>query len=129
MDAIAIFKKCGARRLEARAKGALSYAMFVQGRYEDAVALSLESVQIDLSIGVRFQIARALTNAGHAYFRLGDVGRSLVYLQRARDVHERYGDQNGWAETLLVSAAVSIEMGDLDAAGGFRARRRARSLR
>ncbi len=119
VDAIAIFKKCGARRLEARAKGALSYAMFVQGRYEDAVALSLESVQIDLSIGVRFQIARALTNAGHAYFRLGDVGRSLVYLQRARDVHERYGDQNGWAETLLVSAAVSAEIGDLDAAEGF----------
>ena len=51
VDAIAIFRKCGARRMEARAKNALAYAMFVQGRYEDAVALALESIQIDLSIG------------------------------------------------------------------------------
>ena len=40
--------------------------MFVQGRYEDAIALALESIQIDLSIGGRFQIAKTLTNIGHA---------------------------------------------------------------
>jgi tetratricopeptide (TPR) repeat protein len=114
--AIAIFRKCGRRRLEARVKGALSYAMFVQGRYEDAIALSLDSIQIDLSIGVRFQIARALTIVGQAYFCLGDVERSLAYLRRAREVHERYGDQNGWAETLLVCASVATELGDLEAA-------------
>ncbi len=119
VDAIAIFKKCGGRRLEARAKNALSYSMFVQGRYEDGIALALESVQIDLSIGVRFQIARALTQVGHAYFRLGDVPRALAYLRRAREVHERYGDQNGWAETLLVSAMLSGDLGDLDAADTF----------
>jgi tetratricopeptide (TPR) repeat protein len=119
VDAIAIFRKCGARRLEARAKGALSYAMFVQGRYEDAIALSLESIQIDLSIGVRFQIARALTNVGLAYSRLGDTPRALAYLMRARDVHQRYGDQNGWAETLLVSAVVAIDLDDLDTAESY----------
>jgi len=119
VDAIAIFKRCGARRLEARAKGALSFSMFVQGRYEDGIALAVESVRIDLSIGVRFQIARALTNVGQAYFCLGDVPRALAYLRRARDVHERYGDQNGWADTLLVSAGLAIELGDLDAAEGF----------
>jgi eukaryotic-like serine/threonine-protein kinase len=65
---------------------------------------------------VRFQIARALTNIGHAYFRLGDVERALAYLKRAREIHERYGDQNGWAETLLVGAAISLELGHLDVA-------------
>jgi hypothetical protein len=40
-------------------------------------------------------------------------------LTRARDVHQRYGDQNGWAETLLVSAAVAVGLRDLDAAEGF----------
>ena len=85
VDSIAIFKKCGARRMEARAKNALAYAMFVQGRYEDGIALALESIQIDLSIGGRFQIANTLTNVGHAYFRLGDVSRALAYLRaRAR---------------------------------------------
>jgi tetratricopeptide (TPR) repeat protein len=119
VDAIAIFKKCGARRVEARVKNALAYAMFVQGRYEDAVALALESIQIDLSIGGRFQIAKTLTNIGHSYFRLGDVPRALAYLKRAREAHDRYGDQDGWSDTLLVSTLVDIELGDLDAAEIF----------
>ena len=119
VDAIAIFKKCGARRMEARAKNALAYAMFVQGRYEDGIALALESIQIDLSIGGRFQIANTLTNIGHAYFRIGDVPRALAYLKRAREAHDRYADQHGWAETLLVSALIATELGTLDAAEGF----------
>jgi eukaryotic-like serine/threonine-protein kinase len=119
VDAIAISRRSGARRMEARVKNALAYAMFVQGRYEDAVALALESIQIDLSIGGRFQIAKTLTNIGQAYFRLGDVPRSLAYLERARLAHERYGDQDSWAETLLVSAQVKIELGDCATAEAF----------
>ena len=116
VDAVAIFKRCGARRVEARAKNALAHAMFVQGRYEDAIAIALESIRIDLSIGGRFQIAKTLTNIGHSYFRLGEVARALAYLKRAREAHDRYGDQDGWADTLLVSANVTIEAGDLVAA-------------
>jgi tetratricopeptide (TPR) repeat protein len=84
VDAIAIFRTCGARRLEARVKNALAYAMFVQGRYEDGIAVALESIQIDLSMGGRFQIAKTLMNVGQAYFRLGDVPRALAYLKRAK---------------------------------------------
>jgi eukaryotic-like serine/threonine-protein kinase len=119
VDSIAIFKKSGARRMEARSKNALAYAMFVQGRYEDGIALALESIQIDLSIGGRFQIANTLTNVGHAYFRLGDVARALAYLARAREAHDRYADQHGWAETLLVSALIAAELGTFDAAESF----------
>jgi serine/threonine protein kinase/tetratricopeptide (TPR) repeat protein len=119
VNATAIFKSCGRRRLEARVKGALSYAMFVEGRHEDAIALALEAIQIDLAIGVRFQIARALTTVGQAYSRLGDMARALAYLKRAREVHERYGDQNGWADTLLLSAAMAIELEELDQAERF----------
>jgi tetratricopeptide (TPR) repeat protein len=118
VDAIAIFKKCGARRVEARAKNSLAYSMFVQGRYEDAIALALESIQIDLSIGGRFQVAKTLTTIGQTYFRIGDVPRALAYVKRAREAHSRYGDQDGWAETLLVSALIMTELGDLDAAEG-----------
>jgi serine/threonine protein kinase/tetratricopeptide (TPR) repeat protein len=119
VDAIAIFKKCGARRVEARVKNSLAYSMFVQGRYEDAIALALESIQIDLSIGGRFQVAKTLTTIGYTYFRLGDVPRALAYVKRAREAHDRYGDQDGWAETLLVSALMMIELGDLPSAEGF----------
>ncbi|HLK38400.1 MAG TPA: tetratricopeptide repeat protein, partial [Polyangiaceae bacterium] len=119
VDAIAIFRKCGARRLEARVKNALAYAMFVQGRYEDGIAVALESIQIDLSMGGRSQIAKTLMNVGQAYFRLGDVPRALAYLKRARQAHDRYGDQLGWAETLMVSALVATELGNLDEAEAF----------
>lgn len=116
VEAIAVFRRVGARRQEARAKNALAYAMFVQGRYEDAIALALESIRIDLSIGGRFQLAKTLTNIGHSYGRLGDMPRALAYLKRAREAHERYGDQDGRADTLLVSAEVLLELGDVDGA-------------
>jgi tetratricopeptide (TPR) repeat protein len=119
VDAIAVFRRVGARRQEARGKNALGYAMFVQGRYEDAIALFLESIQIDLAIGGRFQIARTLCNIGQAYSRVGDIPRAEAYLRRARDAHERYGDQDGRAETLLMSAEVLIEKGELGQADQF----------
>jgi tetratricopeptide (TPR) repeat protein len=90
--------------------------MFVQGRYEDAIALAMESIQIDLSIGGRFQIAKTLTNIGHAYFRLGDAERGKAYLARAREAHERYGDQDSRADTLLVSAEVLLELEEIEQA-------------
>src|SRR5262249_56465257 len=101
---VAVLRRVGARRQEARAKNALAYAMFVQGRYEDAIALALETIQIDLAIGGRFQLAKTLSNIGQAYSRIGDMPRALAYLKRARGAHERYGDQDGRAETLVVSA-------------------------
>jgi eukaryotic-like serine/threonine-protein kinase len=115
-EAIAVFRKCGARRQEARAKNALSYAMVVLEKWEDAIALGLSSIGIDLSIGGRFQIAKTLANVGQSYARLGDFPRALAYLQRARDAHERYGDQDKRADTLLVTAEILLEAGDLDAA-------------
>ena len=119
VDAIAVFRKVGARRQEARAKNSLAYAMFVQGRYEDAISLALESIQIDLSIGGRFQVAKTLSTIGHTYCRLGDVPRGKAYMQRARDAHERYSDQDGRADTLLVSAQIMIEQDELEPADTF----------
>ena len=119
VEAIGVFRKVGARRQEARAKNALAYAMFVQGRYEDAIALALESIRIDLSIGGRFQLAKTLTNIGHSYARLGDMARAQAYLKRAREAHERYGDQDGRADTLLVSAEVLLELGEAEGADAY----------
>lgn len=115
-DAIAVFRHVGARRLEARAKNSLAFAMFVLGRFEDAVALGLEAIRIDLAIGGRFQIARTLSNIGRAFARLGDYGRARSYLTRAREAHQRYGDQDGRAETLLATGEVLLETGETEAA-------------
>jgi serine/threonine protein kinase/tetratricopeptide (TPR) repeat protein len=115
-EAIAVFRQGGARRPEARAKNSLALAMFVLGRFEDAIALSLEAIRIDLSIGGRFQIAKTLSNIGQCYWRLGDRERAKSYLQRARDAHERYGDQDGRAATLLASAEIFVETGEYEQA-------------
>jgi hypothetical protein len=85
-------------------------------RFEDAIALALDSIRIDLAIGGRFQIAKTLSNVGQAYARLGDMPRGLEYLARARDAHERYADQDSRADTLLCSAETLLEAGDVDAA-------------
>ncbi len=119
VQAIAVFRKAGARRQEARAKNSLAFALFVQGRFEDAIALAVESIQIDLSIGGRFQIANTLTNIGHAYAKVGDLPRAQAYLRRARETHERYGDQDNRADTLIVSAETAMEVGEIQEAEVF----------
>ena len=96
---------------EAPAKNSLAFALFVQGRMEDAIALAVESIQIDLSIGGRFQIANTLTNIGHAYAKLGDLPRAQAYLKRARETHELYGDKDNRVDTLIVSAEAALEGG------------------
>jgi hypothetical protein len=54
------------------------------------------------------------------------MARARAYLKRARDAHERYGDQDGRADTLLVSAEVLLELGDVEQATAFM--REARSI-
>ena len=115
-EAIAVFRRVGARRLEARAKNSLAYALLVLGRFEDGIALALDAIRIDLSIGGRFQIARTLNTIGGCYASLGDVERGLAYLRRAREAHERYGDRDSRADTLLSTAELLLEAGDFVAA-------------
>ncbi|MFO0674991.1 MAG: protein kinase [Polyangiaceae bacterium] len=119
VDAIAMFKKVGAVRQEARCKDVLAYALFVEGRYEDAISLALEAIRLTLSIGGRTQLANTISNIGHSYARLGDMPRAVAYFQRARDAHERYGDQDKYADTLIVSAEVLLEVGELARAESF----------
>ena len=115
-EAIAIFNAVGARRREARARNALGFALFVLGRYEDCIAMCLSSIALDVQIGGRFQVAKTLANIGIAYARLGDAEHGLAYLARAREAHERYDDKDGQIDTLLVTATVHFELGDLETA-------------
>ncbi len=115
-EAIAIFKSVGARRSEARARNALGFALFVLGRFEDCIAMCLSSIAIDVQIGGRFQVAKTLSNIGMAYARIGDTQHGFAYLTRAREAHERYEDKDGRIDTLLVTATVHIELGEISRA-------------
>jgi serine/threonine protein kinase/tetratricopeptide (TPR) repeat protein len=115
-DSIAIFRRAGARRMEAQAKNSLAFSLYVLGRFEDAISLGLDAVRIDLAIGGRLQIAKSLGNIGQAYAALGDLERGLAYLKRARRAHESYGDHEAKAGTLLGMAEVLIETGEFEQA-------------
>lgn len=115
-EAIAIFRRAGARRMEAQAKNSLAFTLFVLGRFEDAISLGLDAVRIDLAIGGRLQIAKTLSNIGQAYASLGDSDRGLAYLKRARKAHDSYGDHDAKADTLLCTAEIYIEAGDMNQA-------------
>jgi tetratricopeptide (TPR) repeat protein/tRNA A-37 threonylcarbamoyl transferase component Bud32 len=111
-EAIAIFRAVGARRSEARSRNALGFALFVAGRYEDAIAMCLASIRLDLMVGGRFQVAKTLSNIGNSYARLGRADHGLTYLARARQAHERFEDHDGHVDTLLVTASVLVERGE-----------------
>ncbi len=116
VEALAVFRAVGARRSEARVLTALAFAMFVLERFEDVIALGVASVRIDSSLGGRFQTAKTLSNVGQAYARLGDLRRGLGFLERARERHERYADQDSRTDTLLCTAGILLEAGDVDGA-------------
>jgi tetratricopeptide (TPR) repeat protein len=108
-EALSIAREHKARLYEARINNALSYAMLVRGRYEETISYAMEAIRIDLEVGGRFQMAKTLTNLGHAAARLGDHARAREYLEHARSAHARMHDQDGYADTLLVSAEVALE--------------------
>jgi predicted ATPase len=108
-EALVIAREHRARLYEARIHNALSYAMFVRGRYEETIACAMEAIHIDLEVGGRFQMAKTLTNLGHAAARLGDHLRAQETLAHARSAHARMHDEDGYADTLLVSAEVALE--------------------
>lgn len=115
-ESIAVFQQVGARRMEARAKSSLTFSLYALGRYEDGITLAHEAMQIDQAIGGRFQIAKTLANIGLCFAGAGGHERGLDYLRRAREAHERYGERDSRADTLLATAEVLLERGELDEA-------------
>jgi tetratricopeptide (TPR) repeat protein len=93
--------------------------MFVMGRYEDGIAIARQAVQIDSSIGGRFRIAKSLANTGLCYAGAGEYQRGLDFLHQAREAHERYGERDSRADTLLALSEVLLEKGDVDQARGY----------
>lgn len=115
-ESIAVFQQVGARRMEARAKSSMAFALYALGRYEDGILLANQAIQIDSAIGGRFQTAKTLANKGLCYAGAGDHETALQYLTQAREAHERYGERDSRADTLLSTAEVLLERGDLDQA-------------
>lgn len=112
-EAIAVFRRVGAVRLECRSLMSLGYALYVQGRYEDAIALTVEALQKLRRIDSKIHVAVGLSTIGACYAGLGDADRALAYLRRAERHHERYLDYDSYGETRILTALVHVDQGDL----------------
>ena len=112
-ESIAVFRRVGAKRMEAHAKNSLAFSLYALGHFEDAIALGIDAIRIDLSIGGRLQIAKTLSTIGQSYAALGDIERGLAYFKRARQAHENYHDQDSKSDTLLAWAEALIEHGNV----------------
>jgi eukaryotic-like serine/threonine-protein kinase len=115
-ESIAVFQQAGARRMESRAKSSLAFALFALGRYEDGILLSKEAMQIDAATGGRFQTAKTLANLGLCYAGAGAYDKGIECLTLARDEHERVGERDTRADTLLSLSEVLLETGRVEEA-------------
>ena len=113
-EAIAVFRRVGAIRLECRSLMSLGYALYVQGRYEDAIALTIDALHKLRRIDSKLHVAVGLSTIGACYAGLGDSARALVYLRRAEQHHERYLDYDSYGETRILTALVHVDTGDLE---------------
>jgi tetratricopeptide (TPR) repeat protein len=118
-EAIAVFRRVGAVRLECRSLMSLSYALYVQGRYEDAIALAVEALQKLRRIDSKIHIAVGLSTIGACYAGLGDADRALAYLRRAERYHERFLDYDSYGDTRILAALIHVDTGDLHAGEAY----------
>ena len=89
---------------------------------DDDIRCILGRIRIDLSIGGRFQLAKTLTNIGHAYARLGDIAlrrsdydAARVRYEEVLPIYRRVGDVLGVANCIVRLGEIALARSDPDA--------------
>jgi predicted ATPase/DNA-binding XRE family transcriptional regulator len=94
----------------------LSNVAMAGQRYDDAVALLEEALDIARITGARWHVASSLLNLGTAVLRHGDPHRAEQLLEAAAAAHTEAGDQHFVARTLIELGYASLVIGDRDGA-------------
>ena len=119
-EAVVICRRLGLRGQEAHALNALGVVLAAKGEYEDAIALIRTSISMDREIGERLYIGRKLSNIGQLYKELGDIDRSVEFLEHALMVFGAVRDDLAEADALNSLAEALVEEGeDLSRAVAF----------
>ena len=108
-ESIVIFRRLGKKRDEAQSLLALSISLASLGSFEDAIALTRASVDLDRETGARVGVAHKLSVIGQLYTELGDYARSSAFLERSLEVYEAIDDADGLADALTGLARVYVE--------------------
>jgi eukaryotic-like serine/threonine-protein kinase len=107
-EALVIYRRLGARRLEAATLNNMGWVFVGLGEYEEALVHYKRSLRLAQELGDRAGIGVKLANIGQTYADLGDLERARRYLDKALELHEALGDEAGMADALISIAQVSL---------------------
>jgi predicted ATPase len=107
-EALVIYRRLGARRLEAAALNNMGWVFVGLGEYEEALVHYKRSLRLAQELGDRAGIGVKLANIGQTYADLGDFERAHRYLDKAVQLHEALGDQPGLADAVISLGQLSL---------------------
>jgi tetratricopeptide (TPR) repeat protein len=107
-EALVVYRRLGARRLEAAALNNMGWVFVGLGEYEEALVHYKRSLKLAQELGDRTGVGVKLANIGQTYADLGDHERARRYLDKALELHQALGDPPGLTDALISRAQVSI---------------------
>ena len=108
-EALVIYRRLGARRLEAQALSSMGWMLVGLGEYEEALVQYKRSLRLAQELGDRTGIGGKLASIGHAYADLGDLVRAHRYLGKALELHATLGDQAGLCDARISLSQVLLK--------------------
>jgi predicted ATPase len=116
-EALVIYRRLGARRLEAAALNNMGWVFVGLGEYEEALLHYKRSLRLAQELGDRAGIGVKLANIGQTYADLGDFSRARRYLDKALELHQALGEAPGMADALISLAQVDLREKRVSEAG------------
>jgi tetratricopeptide (TPR) repeat protein len=116
-QAEAIFLEVGDRGFAHDCRANRGWVALENGRYDEAVQISVESAGITRGIGPTFQLASSLNNAAQGELLRGRPAEGGVYLRESLAVLERAPSSRLAAEALRACAAVAAVDGAAERSG------------
>ena len=115
VEAVALYKQSGLKRLQITAQGNLSSVLRALGQVKEAMAVNGEALgECDEDDwGIR---APLLTNRANLLIQTGRFEEARVPLEAGLEAHRRLGSQTAEAYALVTLGTLQLELGELTAA-------------
>ncbi len=108
-ESLVIYRRLGARRLEAQTLSAMGWVLVGLGEFEEALVQYKRSLRLAQDLGDRAGIGTKLANLGQAYADLGDIERAHRYLEKSLELHTAIGDLPGLCDARISLAQVHLK--------------------
>ena len=97
----------------------LSWALYLEDRYDEALSFARESYRIAKQAGAEDLASNALGNEGWEFYIVGNPEKALEVYTMAQQEAASLGDKDGEAQFLTVAALAYVDLGQLKSAESF----------